>query len=142
MEWEDGSVNPQSLSVIGKDCPVECAQYALDNNLLDLPGWKQFKRLAKRDKIVKRLLKQAKLRSFQTSLRYKFGYLIPNSWPEAKELDKRNGNKKWVMARKLKMDQIKDFQVFIDKGKFAYSKIPRGYTLITSHPIFDVKHDG
>ena len=45
------------------------------------------------------------------------------------------------MARKLKIDQIKDFQVFIDKGKFAYSKIPRGYTLITAHLIFDVKHD-
>ena len=64
MEWEDGSVNPQPLSVIGKDSPVECAQYALDNNLLDKPGWKQFKRLAKREKMVKRLLKQAKLRSF------------------------------------------------------------------------------
>ena len=35
MEWEDGSVNPQPLSVIGKDSPVECAQYAPDNNLLD-----------------------------------------------------------------------------------------------------------
>ena len=92
--------------------------------------------------MVKRLLKQAKLRSFQKSPRYKFGYLICNSWPEAKELDKRNGNKKWAMAGKLKMDQIKDFQVFIDKGKFAYSKIPRGYTLITAHLIFDVKHDG
>ena len=45
------------------------------------------------------------------------------------------------MARKLEMDQIKDFQVFIDKGKFAYSKIPQEYTLITAHLIFDVKHD-
>ena len=50
--------------------------------------------------MVKHLLKQAKLRSFQMSPRYKFGYLIPNSWPKAKELDKRNGNKKWEMARK------------------------------------------
>ena len=66
--------------------------------------------------MVKRLLKQAKLRSFRTAPRYKFGYLIPNSWTEAKELDKRNGNKKWALARKLEMDQIKDFQVFICIG--------------------------
>ena len=45
---------------------------------------------------MKRLLKRAKLRSFPTSPVYKFGYRVPKDWREAKELDKKNGNRKWA----------------------------------------------
>ena len=106
MEWENGAVGPEPLSLMAKDCPVECAQYAIDNNLLDVDGWRQFKRLAKREKLMKRLLKQAKLRSFRTAPVYKFGYRVPKDWKEAKELDKKNGNRKWAEAKKVEMDQI------------------------------------
>ena len=38
--------------------------------------------------------------------------------------------------------QLDDYDVFIDKGKFAGCKIPRGFRLIRVHTIFDVKVDG
>ena len=57
MEWENGEITPEPLSIIAKDAPVACAIYARDNNLLDTPGWKRFKRIAK---------KQKKLRSLYT----------------------------------------------------------------------------
>jgi hypothetical protein len=37
---EDGSNTYKPLHIIGKDMPDMCAQYAHDNNLLSLPGWK------------------------------------------------------------------------------------------------------
>ncbi|CAJ1934830.1 unnamed protein product [Cylindrotheca closterium] len=43
MEWENGEITPEPLSIIGADDPVACAIYARDNNLLDTPGWKRFK---------------------------------------------------------------------------------------------------
>jgi len=33
--WEDGSSTYEPLHIIGKDQPDLCAQYALDNNLLE-----------------------------------------------------------------------------------------------------------
>jgi hypothetical protein len=50
LEWENGEVTPEPLSMIAKDDPVTCAVYAKDIDLLDTHGWKQFKRLAKRQK--------------------------------------------------------------------------------------------
>ena len=47
---EDGSVTYEPLHIMGKDQPNLCAQYALDNNLLDKDGWKQFRRRAKKRK--------------------------------------------------------------------------------------------
>ena len=37
IEWENGY-----LGLIAKDCPVKCAQYAINNDLLNVDGWKQF----------------------------------------------------------------------------------------------------
>ena len=49
------------------DDPVSCAQYALDNNLLDTDGWRIFKKIAKTRKQIKRQIRQAKLRSYKNS---------------------------------------------------------------------------
>ena len=53
LQWEDGSVTREPLDIFGKDDPVSCAQYAKDNNLLEEPGWKRFRRLVKNDKTFK-----------------------------------------------------------------------------------------
>ena len=94
IEWENGEITSEPLSIIGADDPVTCAIYARENKLLDKPGWKRFSRLAKREKKLLRLQNQAKLRSYRTSPRYKFGYELPrnNDYDHAIELDKRNGN--------------------------------------------------
>ena len=95
MEWENDDKTWEPLDLIAKDAPVDCAQYAIDNNLLDCQGWKQFKRLAKQEKLMTRLINQAKLRSYCTTYRYKFGYKVPKDYNKAKEFDRINKNKFW-----------------------------------------------
>ena len=43
--WENGE---EPFSMIVADDPVSCAIYACENDLLDLPGWRRFRTLAKK----------------------------------------------------------------------------------------------
>jgi hypothetical protein len=42
VEWETGETRYEPLKTIAADDPVTCAEYARENNLLTLDGWKQF----------------------------------------------------------------------------------------------------
>ena len=55
---------------------------------------------------------------------------------------KKNRNHDWMDANKLEHEQLREYNVFTDKGKFAGYKIPCGYQLIRVHTIVDVKVDG
>ena len=46
------------------DNPVTVARCAKENDILDTEGWRKLKRMAKREKMLTRLVNQAKLRSF------------------------------------------------------------------------------
>ena len=140
LEWENGEVTPEPLSIIGKDDPATCAQHADEQGLLDLPGWKQFRRLAKNRKKLLRMVNQAKLKSFRTAPRYKYGYEVPRDYAHAVELDKRNGNTLWQDSTVLELDQIDSYNAFRDLGKNG--KPPEGCKKIRVHLVFDVKHDG
>jgi hypothetical protein len=52
------------MKTIAADDPVTCAEYTRENNLLNLVGWKQFWRLAKSRKKLKKMINQAKLNDF------------------------------------------------------------------------------
>ena len=106
IEWENGEIINEPLNIIAADDPVSCAIYGRDNKLLDQAGWKRFKPLAKREKKLLRLQNQAKLRSYRTAPKYKFGYQHPrnNDYEHALSLDKHNGNNKWAEAIKLEID--------------------------------------
>ena len=56
VNWETGENTYEPLYIIAADDPVSCATYAKENNLLEEEGWKRFKRLAKRQKKLVRLL--------------------------------------------------------------------------------------
>jgi hypothetical protein len=71
IEWESGKTTCKPLAIIADSNPITCAVYARDKNLLDTPGWKHFKGIAEREQKLLRLFKQAKLRSFRTSIKYK-----------------------------------------------------------------------
>ena len=62
VEWETGETTYEPLDAIAADDPVTCAAYAKRNGLLSLSGWKRFKRLAKRDKVMIRMLRQCRLK--------------------------------------------------------------------------------
>ena len=43
MLWETGEITYEPLDFLARDIPVELARFAMDNDLLDKPGWKRFK---------------------------------------------------------------------------------------------------
>ena len=55
-----------------------------------------------------------------------FRYDIPRNYGHPLELNSAVGNNKCSKAYQLEKDQICEYEVFIDKGVFHVSKIPRG----------------
>jgi hypothetical protein len=47
VEWEHREITNEPMTTIAANDPVTCAIYAKDNNLLDVPGWKRFKSIAR-----------------------------------------------------------------------------------------------
>lgn len=140
VEWEDGSITSEPLKIIAADDPVTVARYAKENNLLDLEGWKRFKRLAKRDGKMIRMMNQARLRSVRRAPLYQFGYRVPRNPREATEIDKGNGNRKWQESQEVELQQLGEYNTFEDKG--LHGLPPAGYKRITVHFVYAVKHDG
>jgi hypothetical protein len=48
VQWENGETTWEPLSIIARSDPVTCAIYGKECGLLELDGWKQFARLARR----------------------------------------------------------------------------------------------
>jgi len=140
VEWETGETTYEPLDMIASDDPVTCAEYARQHNLLDTTGWKRFRRLAKNEKKVKRMINQAKLKSYRRDPFWKFGVMVPRTHAQVLELDKKNGNTKWQEAESTEMSQLLEYHTFVDKG--VGGEAPVGYKKIQCHMIYDVKHDG
>ena len=83
IEWENGEVTSKPLSVIAVDDPVACAQYAMENDLLHLDGWKRFRHIAKNHKKFIHMVNQTKLRSYKHSTKYMFGFEVPKNYEHA-----------------------------------------------------------
>ena len=140
VEWEDNSKSFEPLSVIAADSPVDCAIYAKRAGLLDTPGWKRFKTIARREKKMLRMANQAKLASFRRAPIFQFGYQVPRTPQEAIRLDTENGNTFWQDSMALEMAQLKEYNTFKDLGRGATP--PDGHRKIRVHFVFAVKHDG
>ena len=124
IRWENDEVTSEPLVQFAKDDPVSCAQYALDNDLLSTEGWKRFRNIAKNQKKLKRMVRQAKLKSYKTTPKYMFGFQVPRNYAEALVLDDKNGNTRWQDCTKLELQQLQDYKSFQDLGD--NSKIPTG----------------
>lgn len=138
--WETGEQTYEPLSIVAADDPVTCAVYARKHGLLHLDGWKRFRRIAKRQKVLNRMVHQSSLRSARSAKVYKYGFEVPRTHDQAVAIDERNKNTKWQDAEKLEIQQLRDYECFIDKGLGA--RIPLGYKKIRVHIVYDVKHDG
>ena len=86
------------------------------------------------------MVKQAKLRSYRTAPRYKYGFEVPRDHDHAMELDKTNRNTKWKDATDLEMSQLDEYETFRDKG--YGDRKPLGYKKIRVHLVYTIKHDG
>jgi hypothetical protein len=142
IEWENGEITAEALNVIAADDPVTCAIYAKENGLLEVPGWRQFKSIAKKHKKFVRMVNQSKLRSYNSAPRFKYGFEIPRNYAHALILDERNKNTKWRDAVALELLQIQEYETFKSMGHKSSAKAPAGYKKIRVHLVFDVKHDG
>ena len=140
VRWENDEITSEPLKVIAADDPVTLAQYALDNDLLNTAGWRRFRGIAKNQKKMKRMVNQAKLRSYRHSPKYIFGFEVPRKYAHALEIHKRNGNTKWQDCTLVEMTQLHEYNTFEDKGKGAI--IPPGFKKIRTHLVYAVKHDG
>jgi hypothetical protein len=56
IEWENGEITKEPLKVIATNNLVACAIYARENGLLDKPGWKCFRHIAKNEKKLTRMV--------------------------------------------------------------------------------------
>ena len=88
------------------------------------------------------MVNQAKLKSYSSAPKYKYGFEVPKNYAHAMALDARNKNTKWKDAADLEIKQIYDYKTFIDHGHHTKSSPPSGYKKIRVHFVFDVKHDG
>lgn len=111
-------------------------------NLLNIPGWRRFKRLATRNQKMLRMVNQAKLRSYRRTPKYMYGFQVPNDYKESVRLDEQNGNTRWQDSTKAELQQIDEYETFTDRGHKDKAKAPDGYKKIRVHLIFAVKHDG
>ena len=118
VEWETWEITFEPLSIIATDDQVTCAAYAKENDLVALEGWRRFRSLAMKDKVLARAIKQSKIRQIRRSQIYMFGYLIPRDYMEAMQFDSENKNSKWYDAIKLEMESMLEYKVFKkwDKG--------------------------
>jgi hypothetical protein len=64
---------------------MSCAKYAKRNGLIDTPGWKPFRHLAKIDKKVEQMVNQDKLKSYRRDPFCRF--LVPPTHNQAVEID-------------------------------------------------------
>ena len=140
VQWDDGTITWEPLTIIAKDDPAGVAQYTIKKELLHLPGWKRFKRLSKCTKKMTRMVKQAIMASkHHGGPIFMFGIQVPRNHKEAVELDNKNGNRKWQDAEDLELDQLDEYETFNDIGK---RRLPRNYRYIKVFIIYAVKHDG
>ena len=118
------------------------------NDLLHIEGWKRFRNLAKRDKTLTRAVMHSKIRQVRRSNKYVYGYLIPRSYKEALEFDKKNNNIKWADASRDEMDCIKEQEVFttcqmakLDSNDKSILNSPPNHQNIRVNMIFAVKYN-
>ena len=139
VKWTDGALTWEPLALIAKDDPVTLAAYAKEHDLLETPGWKFLRRVARRAKMLQRMINQSRRRSKSNAVNYKFGVRVPRNVKEAYEFDKQNGDTKWADAIKLELDQLREYSTFESIGP---THPPPGYQSIHCHIIFDCKEDG
>ena len=95
VEWETLERTWIPLRNVSEFAKAECASYGQAHNLLDNTGWKQFKKLANRMKLLMRQARRERDHSVRRAPIYQFGYLVPRNHNEAMELDKKNKNTRW-----------------------------------------------
>jgi hypothetical protein len=130
ITWKDGSSSWVPLKDIKESNPVQVAEYAVANKILEEPAFAWWARhvLRKRDRIIR------KVKSRYWDRTHKYGVLLPKSVAEALRIDKETGTTFWQKAIEKEIGTIEVAIEFPEDNK-----APIGYQRIDCHMIFDVK---
>ena len=102
IRLKDQSTEWVKLKDLKESNPVELAEYAKANHLVEEPAFKWWVpfTLGKRNRILKKM----KNRYWRTT--HKFGIELPKTVKDAKRLDAKNGNTLWMDALKKEMKTV------------------------------------
>lgn len=133
VEWRDGGTSWIPLKELKETSPVEVTKYAVANKISDEPAfdWWVMDVLHRQDRLIKGSV------SHHHKSRYKYGICLPNSTPEALQLDKEDGTDYWINAieKEMKNNRIA-FDILAEDAS-----PPIGYKHIPLHMIYDIKMD-
>jgi hypothetical protein len=130
VSWKDGSTSWVPLKDMKDSFPVEVAEYAMVNKIIEEPAfaWWAKQVLRKRDRIIK------KVKSRYWDHTHKYGILLPKSIKEALRIDRETRTNFWQKAIEKEMKAIERAFEFKDDDK-----MPVGHQHIDCHMVFDVK---
>ena len=130
--WKDGMSDWVSLRDMKESFPIQTAEYAVANKLVEEPtfAWWIKDILKKRD----RILGKVKTRYWKHT--HKYGLELPKMVKEALEIDRQMGTDFWRKAIKKEMKNVMPAFQFTEDGKILIR-----YKHIDCHMIFDIKMD-
>ena len=130
VTWKDGSSSWVPLKDLKESNPVQVAEYAVANKILEEPAFAWWARhvLKKRDRIIR------KVKSRYWDRTHKYGILLPKSVAEALRIDRDTGTTFWQKAIEKEIGTIE-----VAVGFPEDNAAPVGYQKIDCHMIFDVK---
>ena len=129
VTWKDGTSSWCKLSDLKSSNPVELAEYAATNRIIEEPAFKWWAShvLKRRDRIVFKIKKVVKTT-------HKYGIRLPRNTAEALQIDKDTNTTFWRDAIEKEMKNVSVAFQFNDDDS-----IPIGHKQIPCHMIFTVK---
>ncbi len=112
--WRDGKEPLVKLNELKESFPVEVAEYAERNGIIEEPPafdwWAKYTLLKRRDCII------AAVKAKKKKKTHKYGDRVPSKTVrEAYEIDKVNGNDLWrkaTIAKEMKNNRIASFEIY------------------------------
>ena len=132
-EFKDGSTGWLKLKDMKDSYPLQTADYAQNNNLINEPAfaWWVPLVLRKRERYVKKI--KTKKRWRRT---HKYGVELPTTVEEALEIDRKTGTDFWTKALDKELRNVFQTFKFVDR-----KEVPPGYTQCQLMMVFDIKLD-
>ena len=133
VQWKDGTDGWVPLKELKESHPVELAEYAEAECIIDEPAfaWWAPYALKKRNQIIAKIKTRIKRKNA------KYGIEIPRDVRHAHQLDLENGDTKWADAITKEMTNVRIAFDVRDKE----ARIAPGYTFLECYMVFDVKMD-
>jgi hypothetical protein len=130
VSWKDGSTTWVPLKDLKELNPIEVAEYAVANKIVEEPAFAWWVRHALR--VRDRAIKKVKSKYWKRS--HKYSIELPHSVREALRINKETGTTFWRNGIAKEMKNVMPAFEFRDNDR-----MPVGYKEIKCHMIFDIK---